>query len=130
MGTYDGFETTAARWLTETVNVYAVKTGTGMGGARQSGPQKVITDLKASIQPRSAFAQHNVMGWMPEQSHTMFCKALDENGKALDIRLGYEVEETSSGRWFKVIGPPETYNHPKTRKGHHIEVAVKVMAKL
>lgn len=130
MGLYDGFETTAARWLTETVDVYAVKTNTGMGGARQSGPQKVITGLKASIQPRSAFAQHNVMGWMPEQTHTMYCKAVDEDTKPLDIRTGYEVEETISGRWFKVIGPPETFVDPNTRKGHHIEVAVKVMARL
>jgi hypothetical protein len=129
MGKYDGFELTAAKWLTETVNVYKVATDTGMGGARQNGPLKVITGLKASIQPRSAFATHNVMGWMPEQSHAMFCKAVNEDGVPLDIRLGYEIEETKSGRWFKVIGPPEPFNDPATSRGHHLEIAVKTMAK-
>jgi hypothetical protein len=129
MGLYDGFESAAAQWLTELVTVYRVATDTGMGGARENGPLRVIQGIKASIQPRSAFATHNVMGWMPEQSHTMFCKALDENAQPLDIRLGYEVEETRSGRWFKVIGPPEPFIHPDTGKGHHYEIAVKVMAK-
>ena len=129
MGLYDGFEVSATKWLTELVNVYKVSTATGMGGARESETGKVITDLKASIQPRSAFATHNVLGWLPEQTHTLYVKALDENAQQLDIRLGYEIEETLSGRWFKVIGPPELFIDPTTAKGHHLEIAVKVMAK-
>ena len=129
MGLYDGFELTAAQWLTELVEVYEVRTDTGMGGARENGPLMVLDDLKSSIQPRSAFATHTVMGWLPEQTHTWFCKALDENGQQLQIHLGYEVKELRTGRWFKVMAPPEEFIHPDTGKGHHLEIAVKVMAK-
>jgi len=129
MGRYDGFESDAATWLTEVVDIYPVSTSSGMGGARESHTGAVISGLKCSIQPRSAFAQHTVMGWLPEQSHTLYCKALDEDGKQLDIKLGYEVKETQSGRWFKVIGPAESFTHPDTRRAHHLEIAVKVLAK-
>lgn len=126
MGAYDRFETDAARWLTETVDVYATTTTIGMGGAVVADGNRVITDLACSIQPRSAFAVHTLLGWMPNQSHSMYCKAIDENGVPLDIKHGYVVVEPDGGRRWQVIGPPELYIDPVTRKGHHYEIALQL----
>lgn len=126
MGDYNRFESTAARWLTETVNVYAARTTIGMGGAVLADGDPVITGLACSIQPRAAFAVHTVLGWLPEQSHTLYCKAIDEDKKPLDIKLGYIIEEVNGSRRWTVIAPPELYIDPETRLGHHYEVALKL----
>lgn len=129
MARYDDFEDQAREWLTEVVDVHAISVTSGMGGARENREGAVITGLKSSIQLRSAFASHTLLGWLPEQTHTWYCKALDEQGTQLDIKLGYEAHETTHDLWYKVVGPPELYKHPETGKGHHLETAVKVMAK-
>lgn len=126
MGRYDRFETDAATWLTETVDVYAAKTQLGMGGAMTEEGQKVITDLKASVQPRAAYAQHTLLGWLPDQTHTLYCKALDEQRQPLDIKLGYVVKDVNDGRCWQVISPPELFIDPETKYGHHYEVALRV----
>lgn len=109
--------------LTSTVQVIGKQRIPTKSGAVEEGAGIVVTDLLASIQHRATLGRKAVLGFLPQMTHMMYCRAEDSAGNILDIHLGDDVNELNGQlRKFKVLTQPEVYPDIVSGGNHHLEM--------
>lgn len=119
------FELSLDSILRETVKVVAANRIATKAGSVQEPSREVITDLRASIQPRSSLDSRTILGRLPEMSHMMYCRAEDAGAVLLDIHKGDRVIETTASRKpreFKILTEPSKFPDFETGGWHHLEM--------